>query len=252
MAKVVAGSLTLIPSSVFFLLIQTRCIFDVCTLGSIVDFTSSLIAGMRGARAAVKPHDANEKTMWKNWYCMITVPRKGPLPVTHTFRRPFGRMANSWVWRIRHWGGEAYSNPSYNIISVIYIFRWATTSSAVWLSAQGAAQHSAATREQINQKITNEMQEESIWSHTFCKMNKNLKLSSVTSVHEWVSNSFRFRMVAPMVDRLPSNANIARITSCVGSVGLGVRVPSCVVRMHVNKKSINRKRITTRLRAPNL
>ena len=63
MAKVVAGSLTLIPSSVFFLLIQTRCIFDVCTLGSIVDFTSSLIAGMRGARAAVKPHDANEKTM---------------------------------------------------------------------------------------------------------------------------------------------------------------------------------------------
>ena len=60
--KNVADSLNLITSSVFFLFIQTRIIFNACTyavlshLGSRLACTaSSVIAGMRRAKAGVSP-----------------------------------------------------------------------------------------------------------------------------------------------------------------------------------------------------
>ena len=42
---------------------------------------------------------------------MIAVPKLGPIPAPHTFHSLFGRTAESRVWPIRHWGGEAHSNP---------------------------------------------------------------------------------------------------------------------------------------------
>ena len=64
MAKMVAGSLNLTASSVIFLFMQTRFIFNVCRLplGSTVVFAasisytaSSVITGIRGAKAGVIP-----------------------------------------------------------------------------------------------------------------------------------------------------------------------------------------------------
>ena len=73
--------------------------------------TSSVTAGMRGAKAAVKPHDANKKKL-KNVYTeWLLFLEKGPLSAPHIFRCSFGRTAKSRVWPIHHWGEEAYSNP---------------------------------------------------------------------------------------------------------------------------------------------
>ena len=59
--KIVAGSLNLIPSSVFFLFIQTRffkCMYPLAVLSHLrarFAYTSSVITGIRGAKAAVGP-----------------------------------------------------------------------------------------------------------------------------------------------------------------------------------------------------
>ena len=115
MAKIAAGSLNLIPSSVFFLFVQTRRIFNVCTLGSTlitVVFTYSIWlyyilvnCGHARSQGGCEPNDTNqrEKTWKKQGCCMITFARKGPLPAPHSFSCSFGRKAKSRVAPVGRW-----------------------------------------------------------------------------------------------------------------------------------------------------
>ena len=75
--------------------------------------TSTVIAGTRGAKAVVKPHDTKQKKK--------DVKKTGILYDYGAWKRSstgtsfaslfVGRSAKSRVWSIRHRGGEPHSNP---------------------------------------------------------------------------------------------------------------------------------------------
>ena len=70
-------------------------------------------------------------------YGMISVPTRGPIQVPHALHSSYGRTAKSRVSLIRHWDGEAHSNPYKHVFGwprknphdvfvyfSTYVFRW--------------------------------------------------------------------------------------------------------------------------------